>query len=93
MSYVDNKGDPDVTTIDARRARRMELARGWRFACICPRCQAEAPTAVAGEPQEASNDDVQVAGSGAQVEAAVSRFENGEIGPELRSKADADDIE
>jgi import receptor subunit TOM20 len=27
--------------VEARRTRRQELARGWRFACECPRCVAE----------------------------------------------------
>jgi import receptor subunit TOM20 len=27
--------------LEARRRRRVELARGWRFACPCKRCEEE----------------------------------------------------
>ncbi|KAG8890492.1 hypothetical protein FRB98_007839 [Tulasnella sp. 332] len=91
MAYVDVQGVVDASAIDNRRTRRQELARGWRFACACARCQAEAPTATATEA--APKEDVHVEGPGAQVEEAVQRFETGEAGPELRSKAEADDVE
>lgn len=91
MAYVDVKAAPDASVIDARRVRRQELARGWKFACACTRCQAEAPElSLAGATQEAPKDDVQVVGRGAQVEGAVERFE---LGPEHRSKAEASDVE
>ncbi|KAG9039531.1 hypothetical protein FRB95_009111 [Tulasnella sp. JGI-2019a] len=91
MAYVDVKGVPDAGDVENRRTRRQELARGWRFACACARCQAEAPVATA--TQAAPKEDVHVEGPGAQVEEAVQRFETGEAGPELRSKAEADDVE
>ncbi|KIM75022.1 hypothetical protein PILCRDRAFT_13960 [Piloderma croceum F 1598] len=53
VSYVDSTQHAGETTTDARRRRRMELARGWRFACSCTRCQSELldnPACADGEP-------------------------------------------
>jgi len=41
MAYVDVSQHPDETPEQARRRRRMELARGWRFKCECSRCKEE----------------------------------------------------
>jgi len=90
MAYVDVKGPPDSDPLTTRRARRHALARGWRFACTCTRCLADAPTGTTGEGSPM--DDFVISGAGAQVEAPVSRFEQGMSGPELRSKH-ADDVE
>ena len=38
----------------ARRARRIELARGWRFKCECARCLAEALAELAAEDAAAA---------------------------------------
>ncbi|KZV77179.1 hypothetical protein PENSPDRAFT_645453 [Peniophora sp. CONT] len=50
VAYVDTTAHPDESVVDARRRRRMELARGWRFPCPCKRCQAEAPAEAEREP-------------------------------------------
>lgn len=91
MAYVDVKGAANASESDNRRTRRQELARGWRFACACARCQAEDPTATA--TQAVPKEDVHVEGPGAKVEEVVHRFETGEAGPALRSKAEADDVQ
>ncbi|KAF5332028.1 hypothetical protein D9758_014584 [Tetrapyrgos nigripes] len=44
VAYVDVTQHEDESIVDARRRRRMELARGWRFACECDRCLEEAKT-------------------------------------------------
>jgi len=41
IAFVDVDQHPNETVIDCRRRRRMELARGWRFACGCERCTEE----------------------------------------------------
>jgi import receptor subunit TOM20 len=42
VSYVDTKKrSKDKNLFDARKHRRMELARGWGFACDCSRCTEE----------------------------------------------------
>ena len=43
--------------MECRRRRRIELARGWRFACGCDRCAeeakvVEAPSAAAAPTEE-----------------------------------------
>ncbi|KAI0034081.1 hypothetical protein K488DRAFT_46217 [Vararia minispora EC-137] len=43
VAYVDVTRHEGETVIEARRRRRTELARGWRFPCTCQRCAAEAP--------------------------------------------------
>lgn len=45
VSYVDTKKrSKDKNLFDARKHRRMELARGWGFACDCSRCTEELTT-------------------------------------------------
>ncbi|KAF7294333.1 SET domain-containing protein [Mycena chlorophos] len=42
IAYVEVGQRPDESEKDCRLRRRKELARGWKFACQCPRCAAEA---------------------------------------------------
>ncbi|EIW76196.1 MAS20-domain-containing protein [Coniophora puteana RWD-64-598 SS2] len=42
VSYVDLSSHEGETPAEARRRRRFELARGWKFACPCTRCVQEA---------------------------------------------------
>ena len=76
MSYVDTTQHEDETPEEARRRRRYELARGWRFKCECERCLADVPEA--GEGSEAG--DVSVEKDESKTEAAVDRVERGEAG-------------
>lgn len=41
VAYVDVTQHPDESVVECRRRRRVELARGWRFACPCERCVEE----------------------------------------------------
>ncbi|KAJ7223952.1 hypothetical protein C8J57DRAFT_1391059 [Mycena rebaudengoi] len=43
IAYVDVTQRPDESSEKCRLRRRKELARGWKFACHCPRCVKEAP--------------------------------------------------
>jgi len=72
VSYVDVTQQPDETLTDARRRRRMELARGWRFACSCTRCTSEAAENPASAEGEIARQDE------SKVEESVSRVEAGE---------------
>ncbi|KAG8904721.1 hypothetical protein FRB99_001307 [Tulasnella sp. 403] len=104
MAYVDVSTAEGEDTIEARRRRRQEIARGWRFACDCARCTLEGIPAPAKPTAEISpenvplpEDDVTVEGAPAQAEAHVERFESGQDGPEFRTGTDpvptlADDI-
>jgi hypothetical protein len=38
VAYVDVTQHADETPADARKRRRWELVRGWRFACLCTKC-------------------------------------------------------
>ncbi|KAG6861853.1 hypothetical protein C0995_011150 [Termitomyces sp. Mi166 len=71
IAYVDVKKREDETTVECRRRRRIELVRGWRFACPCQRC--------AEEGKELSGEEKVVEASlerdGSKVDAVVSRFE------------------
>ncbi|KAF8559133.1 hypothetical protein OG21DRAFT_1403580 [Imleria badia] len=42
IAYVDVTQHDDESVQDCRRRRRMELARGWAFACTCSQCASEA---------------------------------------------------
>jgi import receptor subunit TOM20 len=41
IAFVDVNQHPKETVLDCRRRRRVELARGWSFACGCERCAEE----------------------------------------------------
>lgn len=71
MSYVDVSEGEGESPEDARRRRRFELARGWRFKCECDRCLAEATESPAN-----SEDDVSVEKDESKVEKTVERLEN-----------------
>jgi import receptor subunit TOM20 len=42
VAFVDVTQREGESVIACRRGRRIELARGWRFACSCSRCELEA---------------------------------------------------
>ena len=48
MAYVNVTRQPEESPEEARRRRRYELARGWKFACQCSRCLES------GKPEELS---------------------------------------
>lgn len=41
IAFVDVTRRPHESVVDCRHRRRVELARGWRFACGCNRCVEE----------------------------------------------------
>ena len=66
MAYVDVTQHESESVMDARRRRRTELARGWRFACGCKRCAEEGIDDVNDAPQtDESKVDVAVSRMGA----------------------------
>ena len=71
VAYVDVTQPEPESILDARRRRRTELARGWRFACGCKRCAEEGVDAsdVDGAPQTDES----------KTDAAVSRIENTDV--------------
>lgn len=64
VAYVDVLQHSEETPEVARRRRRMELARGWRFACSCKRC---AEDGLEGEIEEGGDES--------RVEDVVTRVE------------------
>ena len=44
MSYVDVSQREGESVGEARKRRRTALARGWKFACACTKCEAEKAT-------------------------------------------------
>ncbi|KAG0703911.1 hypothetical protein DFH29DRAFT_914666 [Suillus ampliporus] len=64
VAYVDVSQHPEETIEAARRRRRMELVRGWRFACSCKRC---AEDGLEGESEEGGDES--------RVEDVVTRAE------------------
>ena len=59
---------------EARRRRRFELARGWRFKCECAKCLAE----VADAPAGAVEENLGVEKDESRLEASVERFTSGQ---------------
>ncbi|CAE6388074.1 unnamed protein product [Rhizoctonia solani] len=82
MAYVDVNQGPAETRLEARRRRRQELARGWRFACECPRCLKEVDEGILKEDKKPEEDDAVKEdlelGAEAKLEDAVRRYESGE---------------
>jgi len=79
MAYVDVTQRPGESVTDARRRRRQELARGWKFACECSKCAADALVQTEGPDGESAgnmNDtDLGVPLEAAKLEEAVARVE------------------
>ena len=49
IAFVDVNQHLNETVLDCRRRRRVELARGWRFACGCERCTEESKSMTLSE--------------------------------------------
>ncbi|KAI0089146.1 hypothetical protein BDY19DRAFT_944404 [Irpex rosettiformis] len=80
MSYVDVTQHENETPEEARRRRRFELARGWRFKCECAKCTTEGASA----PEGAVEEDLGVEKDESRLEASVERFSSGQV-PEQTS--------
>ncbi|QRV72876.1 SET domain protein [Ceratobasidium sp. AG-Ba] len=74
MAYVDVNQGPSETRLEARRRRRQELARGWRFACECERCLKELEEGILKEDEKKDEDENLNVGEGAKLEEAVMRY-------------------
>ncbi|KAH7343406.1 MAS20 protein import receptor-domain-containing protein [Rhizoctonia solani] len=98
MSYVDVNQGPAETRLEARRRRRQELARGWRFACECPRCLKEVEDGILNEDKNTEGDGAAKEenlelGPEAKLEDAVRRYETGEKpAPEPEVEQDPTDV-
>lgn len=79
MAYVDVTQHHDESVAEARRRRRQELARGWKFACECSKCAADALVQTENPSAEStggkSDSDLGVPLEEAKLEAAVARVE------------------
>ena len=79
MAYVDVAQRSGESITEARRRRRQELARGWKFACECSKCATDAlvrtedPTAEGAEGVD--SNDLGVPLEAAKLEEAVARVE------------------
>lgn len=68
MAYVDVTQHEGETAEEARRRRRFELARGWRFKCECIRCLAE-------QTEGSVETDLGVSADESRIEDAAARFD------------------
>ena len=78
MAYVDVTQRPGESAIESRRRRRQDLARGWKFACECSKCVADALSETENAGAESTgnkNDDLDVPLEAAKLEATVARVE------------------
>jgi mitochondrial import receptor subunit TOM20 len=61
IAFVDVTQHADEDETEARRRRRWELARGWRFACMCDKCLSDgAPAAGSGNDEETAKDELEI---------------------------------
>ncbi|KAJ3879541.1 hypothetical protein F5051DRAFT_198076 [Lentinula edodes] len=70
VAYVDVTQHEGESVVDCRKRRRMELARGWKFACPCERCEREGQ-----EMGVISEDKIK---DQSKVEKSMERFEANE---------------
>ncbi|KAG2013245.1 hypothetical protein CC2G_010177 [Coprinopsis cinerea AmutBmut pab1-1] len=78
IAFVDVNQHPDESVAECKRRRRVELARGWKFACGCDRCEAEAREFPASQPQAegaGAPDPEEVVGDQSKVESSMENFE------------------
>lgn len=79
MAYVDVTQRPGESTIDARRRRRQDLARGWKFACECSKCALDALVQTESHDtqstRENDDNDFGVPLEKAKLEEAVAKVE------------------
>lgn len=68
MAWVDVSAPAGEDAGIARRRRRIELARGWRFKCECAKCVQETIAEMEREQEEA---DLGVTGDESKVESFV----------------------
>ncbi|KAG5648784.1 hypothetical protein DXG03_000133 [Asterophora parasitica] len=73
VAWVDVSKHDDESVIEGRRRRRIELARGWRLACGCSRCDEESKDLTPKEHKEQAAEEK----DGSKVEESMSRFEAG----------------
>ncbi|KAI6152338.1 hypothetical protein BKA82DRAFT_993451 [Pisolithus tinctorius] len=66
VAYVDVTQKEGESVDEARRRRRIELVRGWRFACTCERCAQESN----GIDEESAKDESKVSDAVKRVEGA-----------------------
>ncbi|KDQ20600.1 hypothetical protein BOTBODRAFT_169335 [Botryobasidium botryosum FD-172 SS1] len=102
MAFVDVDQKPETTLVDSRRARRQELARGWRFACECERCVEEAAEIAKAPPSEEKEAEKQkdevveqeikeeLLQGGAKEEEVVAKFENRDAQPQTEVPVQAE---
>ncbi|KAI0053595.1 hypothetical protein FA95DRAFT_1552084, partial [Auriscalpium vulgare] len=77
VAFVDVSKHDDESVVEGRRRRRMELARGWRFACTCARCEAEAPSE--GDSTPVQKDESKVEDSVKHLEERESQAQAAQI--------------
>lgn len=75
VAYVDVTVGEGESIVDARRRRRVELARGWRFACPCDRCESEGKELT---KEEKGEEGVEEGKDESKVEESARRFEEKE---------------
>ncbi|KAF8165662.1 hypothetical protein B0H34DRAFT_780452 [Crassisporium funariophilum] len=76
IAFVDVTQHPDESVVDCRRRRRVELARGWRFACGCERCVEEGKAMTVEEEKGGLSEEQQKDGS--KVENVVKTYAPGQ---------------
>ncbi|KAF5363940.1 hypothetical protein D9756_000274 [Leucocoprinus leucothites] len=91
VAYVDVSQHTESfeTAAEARRRRRIELARGWRFACACPKCEEEGKELSKEEKKvEEGEIEVEDGKDESKVEESARKFEEKE--KEMREEKGAE---
>lgn len=91
IAFVDVTQHEGETALECRRRRRIELARGWRFACSCSRCEEELPPA-SGPGAVGSGGSGSGMGSGpgsvgAGEESTTGKKLEADVGPDLKDES------
>jgi import receptor subunit TOM20 len=95
IAFVDITQHEGETALECRRRRRIELARGWRFACSCSRCEEELPASGPGPSGSGGSGSGMGSGPGSVAvgeESATTTEKKPEedVGPDLKDESKVD---
>jgi len=93
IAFVDVTQHESETALECRRRRRIEIARGWRFACSCSRCEEELPASGPGATDSVGSGSGMGSGPGsvgAGEESTTGKKREEDVSPDLKDESKVD---
>ncbi|KAF8634791.1 hypothetical protein AX15_000707 [Amanita polypyramis BW_CC] len=86
VAFVNVTQHEDETPVECRRRRRIEVARGWRFACSCARCEEEAKL-LTSEPGSSQGTDGSGEATAKDEEKGKKLEDTDDVSPDLKDES------